>query len=122
MMSVPLSEMSISQLVSDFTDNGIAQGQAWRIQDIEEYTRLYWLMDAIEKELKSRDGDARSALIPLYTHPAPHVRLKAAKLTLALEPIKARQVLQDIADSYYSERLDAGMCLANLDHGVFKPT
>jgi hypothetical protein len=50
------------------------------------------------------------------------VRLKAAKLTLALEPIKARQVLQDIADSYYSERLDAGMCLANLDHGVFKPT
>jgi hypothetical protein len=122
MTAVLLSEMCVSQLVKEFVELGIAQGQAWRIMDVEEFNRLYDLIEAIIEELKGRDGDMRRPLIPLYTHPVIRVRLTAARRTLALEPEKARRVVQDIADSKYSESPDAGMCLFQLDRGAFIPT
>ena len=50
------------------------------------------------------------------------VRLNAAKSTLAVAPEAARQELRAIADSREYPQADAGMCLGNLDEGIFKPT
>jgi hypothetical protein len=50
------------------------------------------------------------------------VRLKAAKATLAVAPQKARQALEAIRVSkFYPAALDAGMCLGNLNSGLYKP-
>jgi hypothetical protein len=47
----------------------------------------------------------------------------AAKLTLAVAPAAARQMLESIQNSdEQPQAMDAGMCLWNLDRGVFKPT
>ncbi len=51
------------------------------------------------------------------------VRVNAAKATLAVAPQQARQMLQAIADSQWQPQAgDAGMCLWNLDRGVFVPS
>jgi hypothetical protein len=62
------------------------------------------------------------ALLALYGHQSMQVRLNAAKSTLAVAPEAARQELRAIADSReYPQAGDAGMCLRNLDEGIFKP-
>ncbi len=79
-------------------------------------------MDAINKELKSRPGDERRALLSLLTHPNMQVRLKAAKATLAIAPIEARRVIEAIAAMTWPPQSgDAGMCLTMLDRGIFVP-
>lgn len=75
------------------------------------------------EELKARAGDQRSALVSLYSHPNLQVRLMAAKLTLAVAPAAAKQLLQEIADSKeYPQAGDAGMSLWALKQGIFRPT
>ncbi len=74
-------------------------------------------------ELKARPGDARHALVSLYQHPNLQVVLNAAKATLAVAPDAARRMIEAIAESKaYPQAGDAGMCLDNLDRGIFKPT
>ena len=47
----------------------------------------------------------------------------AAKETLAIAPVAAKQLLAAIRESNEQpQAMDAGMCLWNLDRGVFKPT
>jgi hypothetical protein len=51
------------------------------------------------------------------------VQLQAAKLTLAVESDEARRKIEAIASSrWLPQSGDAGMCLLNLDRGIFKPT
>ncbi len=77
----------------------------------------------VTDELQRRTGDQRSALLGLYAHPNAQVRLMAAKLTLAIAPVAAREILQSIKDSKEQpQAMDAGMCLWTLDQGIFKPT
>jgi hypothetical protein len=77
----------------------------------------------ITEELKSRPGDQRSALLRLFDHPNIQARLMAAKLTLAVAPAAARQMLQDIQDSkQYPQAGNSGMSLWALERGIFKPT
>lgn len=79
-------------------------------------------MDLTERELRARGVNARRVLMRLYKHPNLQVRLNAAKCTLGIEPVVARQVIQAIADSkLYPQAGDAGMCLWALDDGIFKP-
>jgi hypothetical protein len=78
---------------------------------------------AITAELKSRPGDQRSALVKLYDHPNVQVRLNAARLTLAVAPAAARQVVETIASSRkFPQAGDAGMCLSAIELGIFTPT
>ena len=122
MARINLTKMSVFELVKKFTEIGLAQGEADLDGNRRKYNKLYTQMEAVENELKSRAGDGRTALIPLYDHPNVEVRLKAAKATLAVAPDKARQVLITIRDSKLYQALEAGMTLYNLDEGVFKPT
>lgn len=85
--------------------------------------RLIKSMWAIQDELKSRPGDQRRALLSLYDHENAQVRLQAARATLAVEPEKARKLIEEIANGRkFPQAGDAGMTIWNLDRGVFKPS
>jgi hypothetical protein len=122
MRGIALAEMTVTQLVERFAALGVGQFDAELHGDYRKKSKLLLQMRDVTEELKSRPGDQRSALLPLFEHPNIQVRLMAARLTLALAPVAARQILQNIYDSKkYPEAGDAGMCLSNLDQGIFKP-
>jgi hypothetical protein len=117
-----LSEMSVEDLVERFTAIAVDQDKAIRVDDNVKFSRLFWQMDAVKQELKSRTGDQRRALLRLYGHPNMQVRLKAAK-TLAVAPEAARGMLEAIADTgWFPQAGDAGMTLSALDDGTFIAT
>ena len=123
MKRVELENMSVQQLVEQFAALCVSQDKAERSSRMTEYKKLFWQMMRVEEELKSRSDDQRKALLSLYNHSNMQVRLAAAKATLAIAPAEARQMLEWIANSgWFPQAGDAGMSLANLDRGVFKPT
>ena len=114
---------TVDQLVERFAEIGVAQSEALDADEHAKFNRLYDQMDMIGNELRSRGTVARLALLGLYDHPNMQVRLIAAKRTLAVAPERARQALEAIENSKcYPQAMDAGMCLINLDRGIFKPT
>ena len=123
MKRVKLEGMSVQQMVQRFIAIALEQDEALLMNDIAEVSRLFWQLEAVEEELKVREGDQRRALLPLYEHPNMQVRLKAVKATLAVAPDTARRMLQAIADSReYPQAGEAGMSIDNLALGIFKPT
>lgn len=120
-----LHAMNVDKLVDRFAVIAVEQDSAMMegaFGDIVKINRLMRQLRAVEQELKNRPGDQRRALSVLYTHANLQVRLMAAKLTLAVAPEAARQVLQAIVDSRRQPQAgDAGMSLWNLDRGVFVP-
>ncbi|KIZ39692.1 MULTISPECIES: DUF2019 domain-containing protein [Rhodopseudomonas] len=117
-----LEDMTVADLVARFAEICLAQDDALLGGEIAKFNRLFGEMGGVATELKRRDGDQRRALMALYDHPNMQVRLKAAKHTLAVAPVEARQQLEAIASSrWYPQAGEAGMCLWNLDRGVFKP-
>ena len=122
MTSSALQKLSVAELVERFAAIAVAEFQAELESDIAKQNKLIKQGWAIADELKSRSGDQRSALMRLYRHPNVQVRLNAAKLTLAVAPTAARDVIQTIADlKEYPQAMDAGMCLWALDQGIFTP-
>lgn len=122
MSDANLKAMTVAQLVDNFADNGVRQNKALLWDELAEFSSLYWRNDAIEEELKSRTGDQRRALLALFNHPDVQVRLNAAKATLAVAPDQARAMLERITARHRGPQAgDAGMCLSNLDRGVFVP-
>jgi hypothetical protein len=117
-----LQDMTVEQLIEQFAGIVLEQDRAIRADETAKYDRLYRQMRAIEGVLRSRAGDQRRALLPLYHHANAQVRLAAAKATLAVAPQDAREMLQAIKNSReYPQAGDAGMCLYTLDAGIFKP-
>lgn len=118
-----LKTMTSEELVARLAHHAIEQDAKLLDNDTAAVNRLYDLMQDIATELKSRPGDQRSALVTLFAHPNIHVRLVAAKKTLAVSPLAARQQLEVIKTSgWLPDCGDAGMCLLALDQGIFKPT
>jgi hypothetical protein len=118
-----LDDLTDEQLVHRFVEISLAQDQALLLDEIAKYNRLFDQKTALLNELKSRPGDRRRALLSLFAHSNVQVRLNAAKATLAVEPVVARQLLQSIADSQeFPQAGHAGMSLWNLDRGIYKPT
>ena len=119
----PLSQLTTDELVERFADLAAQHGDAIYYLETAKANRIFPKIKAVENELKSRSGDQRRELLRLYDHPNAFVRLNAAKATLALRPTTAREAIQKIADS--KERpvsFEAGMSLAMLDEGIYKPT
>ncbi|MGV3633118.1 MAG: DUF2019 domain-containing protein [Pseudorhodoplanes sp.] len=122
MKRVNLSKMTTEQLVHLFADLAIQQDAALLYRAQREVNKLYFKLDAIKKELKSRPGDHRVALLPLYGHKNMQVRVKAAKATLAIAPEAARAQLEAIrASGWQPQALEAGMSISSLDEGIYKP-
>jgi hypothetical protein len=116
------STWTIPELVKQFRDLALKKYEADVEGRVAKFTRLYWELDAVEKELRSRAGDQRRALAGLYEHPNPQVRLDAAMATLVVFPDKARAALQMIIDrSEFPQAGNAGFTLLYLSEGRFVP-
>jgi hypothetical protein len=123
MKAPDLGKMTAPQLVERFMELALGQFKAELYGEIAKYNRLYREIVAIEQELKSRPGDQRSALVPLFAHPNPQVRLMAAQSTLAVTPAAARQALQEIWDrKEFPQAAYAMGTLRALERGDRKPT
>ncbi|WIG51583.1 MAG: hypothetical protein OJF48_002500 [Afipia sp.] len=86
------------------------------------YNRLYRQMEKVEAQLKAREGDQRRALLPLYRHPSPTVRFKAAIATFVFAPREAREVLQLIKDrKEFPIAMNASQMLSAIDEGRYTP-
>lgn len=118
-----LETASVEDLVALFVSIAIKQNTAAENFRNSEYNSLYGMMEEVEAQLKSRDGDQRHALMPLYGHPNPTVRFKAAMATLALAPRDARNVLQLIKDrKEFPIAMNASQMLSAIDEGRYIPT
>lgn len=123
MKTLKLGTATVDELVETFVSLCIAQDRELLRGDVPAINRLFDQIEVVKQELKSRPGDQRGALVPLYQHDNMQVRLKAAKATLAVAPEAARKALVEIkATGWQPQAGDAGMSLWNLDRGVFKPT
>ena len=123
MRRVTVHAMTVEQLVDLFADSALEQDVALLEERITQVNRLYDRLKVIEGELQRRDGDQRRALVRLYAHPNPQVRVKAITATLAVAPEKARRALQKLAASReYPQSGEAGMTIRALDRGIFKPS
>lgn len=123
MKRLSLKAMSSSQLVERFMELALDQDKALLRGEIATVNRIFDQLEDVEAELKSREGDQRRALMTLYDHPNPQVRVKAVKATLAVEPIAARRMLRIIAESReFPQAGEAGMSIRALERGIFKPT
>jgi hypothetical protein len=122
MKGLNLGGMTTVELVDRFAEICAKQDQALFESEIAEFNRLYDQMAAIRDELKARHGDQRSALLALFDHQNLQVRLQAAKATLAVAPAAARRMIELIQEwGRQPYAGDAGMCLVNLDRGIFVP-
>lgn len=118
-----LKAMSVEQLVQRFARFAERRDVSLLDNDIAAANQLFDRIHEIAVELKARPGDQRIALMKLYDYPHMHVRLHAAKNTLAVAPQAARRQLEQIKESgWMPDAGDAGMCLWTLDESIFKPT
>lgn len=123
MSRVDLEVATIEELVAIFAAVAVNQNAALECSRNAEYNRLYRQMEKIEEQLKARGGDQRRALLPLYGHPNPTVRFKAAIATLAFAPREAREVLQLIKDrKEFPIAMNASQMLSAIDEGRYNPS
>jgi hypothetical protein len=114
--------MSVDQLVEEFENVALEQDKANMVDNISKYNRLFDHMDELKKELKSRPGDQRRALIRLCGHNNLEVQLKAAIAVLALAPDLARRTLQTVKDrNEFPASANAFGMLRALDQGTYVP-
>lgn len=122
MRKASLSTISTNDLVESFATECVAQDNALLAGSSARFNRHFDRMMIVLDELARRGADHRRQLLRLFEHPNMQARVQAAKLTLAVAPLEARQQLQAIADSkWYPQAGDAGMSLRNLKSGIFKP-
>jgi len=122
MKPLNLTRLTTDQLIDQFEEIALLQDRALIDDDHKQYNRLFGMMDAVDRELKKRGQGARRTLLRLLVHPNIQVRLKAATRTLAVAPAEAREILESIAASaHYPHAGHAGMLIAGLDDGTFKP-
>ncbi len=114
--------ITVDQLVARFAAIALDQDKAMLKSEHAKFNRLFDEMEEVEKELKTRDGDQRRALLPLFNHPNAQVRLKSAIATLALAPQAARRTLQILSDRQeYPQAADARGMMRAVDQGTFIP-
>lgn len=123
MKQASLQHMTIAQLVEHFSALALDQDKALLSEQISKVNRVYDLLHEVEAELRAREGDQRRALLKLYDHHNPQVRVKAAKATLAVAPEAARRILKSIVEAReHPQTLEAGSTIRALERGIYKPT
>jgi uncharacterized protein YdcH (DUF465 family) len=122
MSQTTFQRMTVEQLVARSAAIALDQDKAMLKSEHAKFNRLFDEMEAVEKELKTREGDQRRALLPLFNHPNAQVRLKSAIATLALAPQAARRTLQILSDRQeYPQAADARGMMRAVDEGTFIP-
>jgi len=111
------------ELVAEFETWARSHGHDVLYGEVRDAKRSYRELEAVHEELRARGPSARVALIKLLDHPEVAIRYYAATWLLAVEPGRARAVIEEVKH-VAPMRLagDAGMTLRMLDDGTFKPT
>ena len=124
MTMTKLMGLTTPELVARFEDIALEQDKALaEYWPISVYTRLFHEMNAVAKELKSRQGDQRRALVHLMESSNLLVRLRAATITLPVAYVLARSTLESIkALGVYPEAGEAAGLLNDMDKGLHNPT
>jgi hypothetical protein len=95
-----LSTFQQRELLDRYVNLSIERGRALELCESSlKVNRLGDLIFDVNDELKRRAGDRPSALSELLSHPNAHVRYNAATGLIGALPNKARQVIQEIADT-----------------------
>ncbi|GGD20455.1 DUF2019 domain-containing protein [Aureimonas glaciei] len=111
-----------ADLLDEFVKIALKQDDAELKGNTRAFNRLFTQKVAIVDELRSRPGDHRNLLTGLYEHQNLRVRLNAARATLAVAPLQARRVLEQLRDwGYPPYDADARETLRALDTGFFVP-
>jgi hypothetical protein len=111
--------MSLQQLVDLFEKLSMAQGKAYAELETAKAGRYFMRRRAVLSEMRHREVDERPALYVLYSHRHPKVRINVAKSTYALNPERAKAVLEEVAATRLEPwRSLAGMSLAMLANGM----
>ncbi|WP_394889382.1 DUF2019 domain-containing protein [Mesorhizobium sp. AaZ16] len=114
-----LASMSNTELVDLFEQLSLAQGEATASLQSARANRLILRRRALLSEMRHRPGDTRTALFALYAHRHPQVRLNVAESTYALNPERAKSIIEEIATSRFQPWAgDAGMSLFALANGT----
>jgi hypothetical protein len=114
---------SVQELVARFLSTGLAQYDAAYVVDTRKYNRFFVAMQAIENELKRREGDQRRALLPLLNHSNVQVRMMAAHAVLSISPALARKAFESVRDSgIFPQAADASGTLRALENGTYVPS
>ena len=114
-----LESMSNSELVELFKDLSVQESEAVATLQGKRLNRLIRQRWAVKKVLRHRTGDARRELFVLYDHDNPQVQLNVAESTYALNPSRARSVMEQIASSRFLPwSAHAGISLMMLDDGT----
>lgn len=122
-MKNSLASMSDDDLVALFTEIGLQQDRAELEGEIAKLKRLTFKLWGVEEELKSRPGDQRQLLSPLYGHRNAWVRINAIEATLAVNPKEARRQLEILAETHeHPPSARAKGALRGLDDGTYKPS
>jgi hypothetical protein len=112
MKTMNIERASIAELVARFHALAMAQHEAVETFRTSRYNRLYDQIKSVERELQSREGDERIALLPLLNDPNIQVRYMAAYALLSLVPETALAALKVIYVSRQMPQvIDAGMTL-----------
>jgi len=123
MKGTDLKQMTVPLLIEQFTTLALEQFSAELYGNTAKYNQLFRELVAIEQELKSRTGDQRTALIPLFSHANPQVRLMAAEFALGVARATACKTLQDLWDrNEFPQAAFAMGTLRALERGERKPT
>ncbi|MAS13296.1 MAG: hypothetical protein CMH69_08335 [Nitratireductor sp.] len=85
--------------VQEFIDLSLTQHEAVLYLETRAYNRAYEKIRKLVDKLRLSPGDQRHALIDLFDHPNPQVRLNAAKYAHPLFPEESIQVVQSIIDA-----------------------
>lgn len=111
-----------ADLLEEFVTIALKQDEAELEGKTRAFNRLFTRKIAIVDELRGRPGDHRTLLTGLYEHPNLRVRLNAARATLAVAPLQARRVLEQLRDwKIPPYDADAWGTLDALDKGIFVP-
>lgn len=118
-----LRKMAVPDLVDSFVSISLLMDDALFNLAAAKFNRLYFRLEAVEAELKSRDNDQRRALLPLLKHPHEQIRLRAAFATLVLAPQASRDVIKAVAANVHHQiASQAASMLDALETGRYVPT
>ncbi len=99
MMTRRKNNAPVDEMLQGFIELSLTQHEALLYLEARPYNRAYMKIKKLVEELEARPGDQRHALIELFDHDNPQVRLNAAKHAHPLYPDKAIQIVQSIIDA-----------------------
>lgn len=122
MKRINLSEIDDDVLIDKFVVAAKNLGLAVLDSETRRANRMYHYLRAIDLELRSRGTQARMKLTPLLNDDDRFVRYYAAQKLLGLVPDRSRSVIEwNYKYRFDAIAGDAGMLLAALDSGEYKP-